>query len=341
VLGDEENEGVLFVLDESRGTNSGYNLLYVDKNNNLDLTDDGCVEAKPQEDPRRAEFGMVQAVASQDGGTYRHALKPRFYNYGSPSVSFQSAAYREGKVRIDGKRFKVALFDDTVNGQFNDTFEVPEGRRREGTIYGRCDAIVIDLDKDGKFDKNYDGSPEHLSLGKYMVVGGQCLDVDVQPDGRGLTLRPTTASCGHVTIPGGGWVDLLGDDGPLKVAGEGESQVPVGEYRVLRCVAAATDEQGEEWSVAGRGEWKQDPICVSEGSTTQLVVGAPLMAKVNVEKRSAREYRFSLDVRGQGGEAYSVGRIEMPGEDERPEPPTFKVVDAKGDEVVSGKFEYG
>jgi hypothetical protein len=339
-LGDGENREYLFVLDESRGTGSGYDVLYFDCNNNLDLTDDGET-AGEIEDPRRTMFPMVKAVVAQGPDRYAHHLKPRFYNYSSPSISFQSVAYRVGTLKIDGEQYPIALFDDKLNARFNDTYEELEGRRRQGTIYGRGDAIVIDFNKDGKFDKDYYGSEELFSLGKYLVVGANCYDVAVEPDGRGLTLQPTAAPCGRVAVDDDGWVDLFSDDGTIKLTGPGKCEIPAGKYRIFRSMVEGQDEGGRIWRAIGRGEWELEPIQVEEGKVTKVEAGAPLVASVSVEKRSRRQYEFDLEIRGAGGEAYAASNIRPTDGSGRPDAPTFKVVNADGETVASGTFEYG
>jgi len=60
-----------------------------------------------------------------------------------------------------------------------------------------------------------------------------------------------------------------------------------------------------------------------------------------VQKRSRRDYQFALEIRGAGGEAYSASNMAPAGGSERPDAPTFKVVNAGGETVASGTFEYG
>ena len=216
-----------------------------------------------------------------------------------------------------------------------------EGWPHQGSIRGRYDSIVIDFNKDGKFDKQRDGSNEVFPLGKYMIVAGRCYEVTVQPDGSGLALRASEAPCGRIALQDSGWVDLLSEEGPLKLTGPAELQVPVGDYRIFRCVVAEKDERGEIWRAAGLGEWEQEPVHVGEEGVTELQAGAPLVATVKVEKRSRREFQFALEIRGQGGESYAANKIMHPRSGVTGGTPKFKVTDANGKTIATGKFEYG
>jgi len=131
-LGDSEDKRFVLVIDESKGTRSGYDTLYIDANNNEDLADDTKIAANIRGDGSMTEFPTATVTVECGGREYPYRITPMVYSYGDTRVRWSAAGYCEGELRFGDKTYKVALFDDTCNGVFNDAFAVPRGypRRR-------------------------------------------------------------------------------------------------------------------------------------------------------------------------------------------------------------------
>jgi hypothetical protein len=106
--------GYYFAVDESGGTGSGYDTLYIDANGDLDLTDD-----KPAKGRQSAGMGVklvcfgsveVKGAGEKDLGL---AVMPRLLMFpGQPAVDFLPATLRQGQVWIGGREYTVTLARD-------------------------------------------------------------------------------------------------------------------------------------------------------------------------------------------------------------------------------------
>jgi hypothetical protein len=351
VLGGDTDNPCIVAVDESRGTGSGYDTLYFDANGNGDLTDDpkvaGTPETREQDgktvvDMRRVEFPTVEVAVNHDGTTVPHHLRPYIYAYGTPSLSLRTAGYCEGLLQVGRKSFKAALVDDTCNGRFDDLYAVPDNAYRGGNIWARGDTLVIDVNGDGEYDKGSRDTPEVFHLGKYLALDGCCYDLDVAPDGREVTLAPTAAPLGSIATNQDSYsLELLSETtGTLKVlGGSGKVRVPADEYLMAQCSLSVEDEDGARWRIVGQGRFNQDAVVIKPSKTTSLTLGPPLVAKLSMTKKGAREFSFDLAISGQGGESYTADNFARNGK--TPPPPRLRVRDSEGKVVKIGSFEYG
>jgi len=360
------------VLDESKGTGKGYDLLYVDANGNGDLSDDPPVSG--------TRGGMHASFFSQTSHRFsgvralvRHGAQaepwsfsacyyvghsfiragpnktPTSHTYSGMYVT--SAGYCEGAVEVDGKRLRVAVVDADSNGRFDDYIRVPKAASGRLSSSGG-DYVLIDANRDGRY-ANELAAAEVLGYGRYVLLGGRCYEVQVAASGRSLTLSPTAAPLGSLSRAGGGAFVasfLTPRDGMLYVrSAGGPATVPAGSYRLFGCSFVRKDQTGAVWKAEARGTWAAAPIQVAAGRTTVAKCGPPLKVAVAATRsggspadplKPGSTARLSLlSITGQGGETYGAGDITRDGK--RVSPPTFKVVSAAGDTVVSGSFRYG
>ena len=336
-----EGDRYTIALDESRGTRSGYDVLYIDANANGDLTDDPKVVAEPDEDsPRRRQFPVVELTVRYGDASYPYHVKPVVYTYNQADVRVAPAGYCKGKVTLGGDTYDAVLLDDEVNGLFNDVYAEPKGQGSRDYVYAKGDTLVLDLDGDGKFESGYYDTPERFHLGKYFVHGKKCYELSVEPHGRALALDASDVECGYVTAPlASGSAELLSEHGALKIGGK-KTLAPVGAYQFVGCRFEAKDAKGELWRIVGRGHLKQGRnIEVAANEKTHLAIGPPLTASLSVA--TSESYQFSLDIEGRGGEKYSADRFAIVGSKDRALPPELKIVGKDGKTLARGKFEYG
>jgi thiol-disulfide isomerase/thioredoxin len=174
-LGDGPDTLVTLVVDEAEGETPR---IYVDRNNDEDLTNDGDGEWTR---PSGSNLGLSGVVIDVD---YKTATVPytfEFYRFTTrlrDYVFYYRNASREGEITSDSKSYKIAVLDENGDGRFDDL----DG----GTV-------IIDLNQDGKLIGNSD-SAEHNKLGEPFNIHGKVWEVvSVLPDGKTLTLRPSTA----------------------------------------------------------------------------------------------------------------------------------------------------
>jgi hypothetical protein len=366
-LGPEQSPFAL-VLDESKGTGKGYDLLYVDANGTGDLSDDAPVKATVGEawNGTRAPFTGLRALVRYGEQTlpwhFSAAFSVQQVQWFSSFASWQttvrspaatSVGYCEGAVEVDGKRLRVAVVDGDSNGCFDDYIRFPKGARAVGGRLSSSgtDWVLIDANGDGQY-ANHLAAMEALSYGRYVLLGGRCYELQVASSGRSLTLSPTSARLGSLSWAGGGAFVaslLTPSDGMLYVrSGGGPVTVPAGTYRLCGCSFEATDRTGAVWTAEGRGTWAATPIHVAAGRTAAVKFGPPLKVAVTATTLGGHPLDslepgawlwLGLSITGQRGETYGVGDIRRDGE--RLKPPAFKVVSATGATVASGNFRYG
>jgi hypothetical protein len=120
---DDPDSGTLyhFALDESGGTGTGYNRLYIDLNGDGRLSDETPVTPLRELPPGHlftqkwsappVWFGYV-TFSSRDG-TETHSVQtlPRFTEGGFPRLNFQATTARRGWIEIDGRRIAARIWN--------------------------------------------------------------------------------------------------------------------------------------------------------------------------------------------------------------------------------------
>jgi len=124
-----------------------------------------------------------------------------------------------------------------------------------------------------------------------------------------------------------GYIELHARDGHTERITRPEEtiELPEGEYQ-LREVRLKGGYTYNSMGVSGPS-W----VTVAADKPATLKIGGPLVPTINVQ-RQGRILRFSYELRGVGGEAYTGG--------DRSKPPTFAVYKSQK-QIASGKFEYG
>ncbi len=156
-LGNSADSLVTLVLDES--PNHRFSYLYVDKNNNEDLTDDG----DPDWDDDKNVYLIKDAIidvyyknGSKKAAVPYHVTFYRYKNRLMDSIVAYRNGYRKGFVTLMDSTYKIAILDDDLNGLFNE--------RGKG-------ALIIDINRDGVLNGNTD-SDEYYPLTAPFNVNG-------------------------------------------------------------------------------------------------------------------------------------------------------------------------
>lgn len=173
VLGNSADSLVSLALDESRDHKFSY--LYIDKNNNEDLTDDG--------DPLWDEDKNIYLTKDALVDVYYKNVKNKvavpyhisFYRYKhrllDSIVAFRNG-YRTGYVTLQNAMFKVAILDDNLNGLFN---EMDKG------------ALIIDINRDGILNGNTDSDEFYPLTMPFNIQGVSYQIKKITPTGDRIT----------------------------------------------------------------------------------------------------------------------------------------------------------
>ncbi|MBX6316303.1 MAG: hypothetical protein IRY99_25840, partial [Isosphaeraceae bacterium] len=256
---------VTVVLDES---GPGAVDLYVDANRNRRIEDRDKVE--PSADRRTWRLPLNLAIVK--GETTSYEPRAVVFRRGATGLtfSFAAAGYLAGRVRLDGREHAARRVDGDGNGLLTD----PQDR------------LWIDLDDDGRWDP----ATEQFLYTPILAVGGQRYAVRSDTLGHRLELaalkgtgamrlalkRPAAAKVAEISAL------LVGCDGSaISLSGEGETIVPIGEYR-LEMVSIVLDDPsgGPRWSFvfSDRGGRRGEPVWrpVGPGATLALDPIGPL-----------------------------------------------------------------
>ena len=132
--------------------------------------------------------------------------------------------------------------------------------------------------------------------------------------------------------------ELLNDERILHyVAGSGKVLAPAGTYG-LASWHVETRHDGEDWYIGGEGSEDEEPVEIHPGETTIMGLGLPFSVSVSVGRGKDLVY-FQLMLTTQDGRDFSPDTIRRNGE--RVEPARVKILNARGQTVAAGKFEYG
>ncbi len=174
VLGNSSDSLITLALDES--LKDGFSYLYIDKNNNEDLTDD----SDPFWDEDKKEYWSKEELIDiyyKDSNSRAAVPYPvKFYRYKirhqNSIVAFRNG-YREGFISLKDTAYKMAIIDDDLNGLFN---------------VSEKGAIIIDINGDGILNGHPD-SPEYFLLTSPFNVNGITYRTkNISPAGDVITL---------------------------------------------------------------------------------------------------------------------------------------------------------
>src|SRR5437588_6907578 len=150
-LGEGPDPTFTFALDESE-PGAGYDLLYVDSRHTRDLTATEPYRLTRWQFSRG--FKPVRLLIDVGGSpTLYHAAIVVEERPAAATYRLQSWAYYSGDARFGEKSYPIALVDSNGNGLFND-------RAKGVDPEGAGDALLIELNGDGKFEQYEYASPE-------------------------------------------------------------------------------------------------------------------------------------------------------------------------------------
>jgi hypothetical protein len=201
-----------FLFDESGGTGTGYDTLYVDFDANGDFLNDPIYKAVPApraEGPDRptvlAYFPNVHIVENRPRDRYPHVqvfLEQSGASYNCCIIPQQWAV---GTVTIDGKPTPAALIDRNWNDQVTDQAGLNLDEHPEKDPRGDYLVLAIDGEQTlvpGKESLGRGGSARGI-LTQYLVLNSGTYEVNAQQSPQGVNLRlvRTTLPAGTLALP--------------------------------------------------------------------------------------------------------------------------------------------
>jgi hypothetical protein len=300
-------------------------------------------------------------------------------SYASPGYSYaaaslNAAAYREGRITLDGKERHVYLVDFNSNGRFDDRTELDERiRPSDGSVYPRFgDRIYIDPDLSQQgYRSTYDvtTSDDQQLVSDLVEVDGRFYEVKLAAAGDKLSLTASSTPLGYVSNPNKGYRAVVyGDQGFLKITGNasGEAPLPAGKWKLL---SYTIDRSGAEQPVeeektpslfriltdaiigpvqpanrprytfvSARAKKDYEPVEVRKGETVEMPFGPPYEPVVDAQPRpGAKQVALGLTLVGVAGDVCNNMMVES----QRPGKPQFTISAPDGEVVQEGQFEYG
>jgi hypothetical protein len=254
------------------------------------------------------------------------------------------AVCRKGTIRIDDKSFPVVLTDSNFNGRYDDAFKFAITRNKSSQNVVTADFLSIDVNRNGRFDREEYGTSEIQPLTKLIQLQKGYYWLEVAEDGSKITLNAAKPDLGTLDV-GKQQVELMviSENGTFYVQGDEKLQLPAGKYRLTNVTLHATDDKKVKWALRGRvPDKKAIEFEITKGNATELKIGPPLAIRtserVTRSLLSGRVVSFGVSSVDGAGIEYQAGP-ERGGRQGLP--PSVKIVD-ENDKILSiGQFEYG
>lgn len=334
--GDAADNIHTLVLDESRGTATGYDTLYADLNNDNRI--DAETEKFPfvlgttrQSTPVRIKLGV--SVGGKKMPYYFSFAAFPYTDENNPGNRIHGTARNSsifvGKATFGGRQCKIAIADLNSNGLFNNV---------EKGIF-RGDRFFVDLDGDGKFKHSspYSQAEEGFPYGKYTHIDGRWYSVEAAPNGTWIQIIPAEPKLATIRaqkrIKG---VALYSDEQSQTVQfSAGTAEAIVGTYGLASVELSTADDAGRVWNCTGSFRTDRPQVTIASGAEIRLDDVFPLSVTVEpVGKTPSEIIVLKPTVAGATGGSYRFPRIG------RPEG-SFEIQDRQGKVVASDRFKYG
>lgn len=202
MIGNGPKSTFVVVIDKVTG---GDYKIYVDKNRNGDLSDDGDGAWKSKNDRNnmviyagnsytvRASWGT--ATKETSFGDYGIG----FYLFaGRDALYMKREGARVGTIVVDGKPHKVVLTENDGDGLFSKTVETNDKGEPVGKVTTRPVWLLVDLKDDGTFTS--DGKhPVLVDARGPFSLDGATYEATVSADGSRLQIKPSTKAVAEFT----------------------------------------------------------------------------------------------------------------------------------------------
>lgn len=310
--------GGRWMVFERKGKTGPYDRVYIDAKGDGNLS--GTPVAASRSDQFSAFFPPVKMVFKGEDGPLTYHLNLRFMKYDQDQARLlaSSGCYYAGDVDLGGKKRRVDLFDQNVNGTFNDRGGTPRD----------SDAISVQNSKKGQ-----------RSLGKLVEVDGAFYNIEIARDGAFLKAQKAeNVKFGKVKLPETiSSLIAFGETGHFtRTPDKGEITLPTGNYSVEYWAIKRKDSKGASWEMTGYREKEACKFEVAAGETSKAVVGEPVRMELSTRDMGTNVVSFNLAFSGVSGDSIQL----MKGE-QRPPGPKLILASADGTYRSTNTFEFG
>ncbi len=289
--------------------------LFLDRNRNLDLTDDLPLLAEQSND-YRLTFGRI-ALEPADASAFRYLVSLTFSRFSAnPTMEVQSGW---SGTFVRGTQTWEVVFADDLDGE-----------------WGGHDLLAL-APASAPFRE--DRGAKSLPPMQRLFFDGRQHEVSLTPGPEGtwvFSLQEVAAPMGQLILDGAliqRLVLLGGEDGKGRVVvleqpGVAPLSVPAETYSVQRITLAST---------LGRFEAvRRQDLVVREGQSVSLAIGGPLMNAATVRRRGG-SLAMNYTLKGRGGEEYEAPTAPPDSGNNLPRVAIFH----GQRKIASGRFEYG
>ena len=178
-MGNGPKSTYIVALDEPKG---GEFKIYIDKNQNGDLTDDGDGKWNTKREGQRPMYGVMDVALRASYGTATTETGSGEYTIGlyrfvrdgdNPIFSYRESS-RTGMVSVDGKMHKALLVENDANGVYSKSAKDTAGK----PVW-----LQVDINDNGK--------PEMVDARAPFSLGGKVYEAMISPDGGKIWIEST------------------------------------------------------------------------------------------------------------------------------------------------------
>jgi hypothetical protein len=333
-LGDPEDNTFVFVIDESGGTGTGYDLVYVDCNNDNRIDSENERFKFLLGSSARTEPLRISLMVTAKGKVAPYFLNFSAFPYSDEKyllekihANLRNSSYYQGEAELLGKRRTIAIADLDTNGLFNDV---------EQKLF-KGDRFFVDLEAQAVLPGR-SKRMESFPYGGYTRIEGVWHRIEVSPDGSRVEIVRERPALGKVQVPQRiSAARLVSPTQALDLQfRNGLDAAVAGTYRAKSVDLLAEGEGSGGRSLRGTFGGQEPELTVTEGQSTQLAVGLPLKVEAIIIVDEQRTMRINLAISGVGGEMYRWsprrGTSSKAG---------YEIFGPNDELVVRGEFEYG
>jgi hypothetical protein len=333
--GDADDNIYTVILDESKGTGTGYDTVYADLDNDNRINSDNekfsfQMSTTSNDIPLRIKL-MVSAGGKKIPYCFSFTAFP-YTDENNPGnkvhANARNSSIFTGQANFDGKQYKIAIADLDSNGLFNDV--------EQGIFDG--DRFFVDLDGDGKFKDSPSKPEEGFPYSQYTRINGKWYSVEATACGTTIQISPAKPQMGTV-LAGENVVtaDLHSDIQSQSLDfSEGSAEAIAGTYSLGAVGLSAVDANSKRtWQCRGRFRSNPPEIAVVPGAETHLDDVLPLRISIEPAGKSPSDVvGLKPTIAGANGGVFTCPRANQP-------EGQFEIQDRQGKVVDSGKFKYG
>ncbi len=348
-----EGRKIAVVLAKKASDDTVYDWLLVDANGDSRFDDaeqfhlrqgQKSVQIQHRQDDYLLAMVMPVAIGPVKGakGSPRWLALHIYQHRGRPHIRVADVTLLTGKVAFGDVEVPIGITraDPKLKSEFRSVPEITDANRGKLDFYV-ASQILFDANSNGRFEPTYfyDMGAENRWLTRLVRLGETWYELDIARDGASVRIQVVQPKLGKLTVPEGvAEVSIVGPEFATKWVDESQRDLilPVGGYYVY-----AYRYQHGGVSLYTRDTAAKAPFEIKAEETTRLDVGGPLGLTVDASQGRGRSstLHLQLNVLDQAGR--EVASLSSGKRHQRPPAPRFKIVNAAGKTIHSGKFEYG